>query len=78
MEKLVESIKEFLEVEDLNLDLSFTELNGWDSLSVLSILALIDSDYGINMTQKEIENFPSVAEFVKHVEANAKKNVCTD
>ena len=72
MASLVEKIKELLEVEDLNLTAKFKDLEEWDSLSVLSILALLDSDYKINMSQQQIEAFSSIAEFIEHVEKNAK------
>jgi len=72
MEKLVENIEELLEVENLDTNLKFTDLEEWDSLAVLSILALLDSDYGMNLTQKEVEAFASITEFIKYVETNAK------
>jgi acyl carrier protein len=72
MENLVNSIKQFLELDELDLNAQFTDLEEWDSLSVLSVLSLLDSDYGMNMTQKEIESFPSIAAFVDYVGKNAK------
>jgi len=71
MDKLVKNIEELLEVENLDTNLKFTDLIEWDSLSVLSILALLDSDYGMNLDQKEIESFASIADFIKYVEKNA-------
>lgn len=68
MANLVENLKELLEIDNLDLNVKFTDLEEWDSLSVLSVLALLDSDYNTNMTQKEVEAFPSIAEFVKHIE----------
>jgi len=72
MKNLAENIKELLEVETLDLNLKFTDYREWDSLTVLSVLALLDSDYGMNMTQKEVEKFSSILEFINHVEKNAK------
>jgi len=72
MTSLTEKIKEILEVDELNLNAKFKDLEEWDSLSVLSILALLDSDYKINMSQQEVETFSSIAEFIDHVEKNAK------
>ena len=72
MTNLVEKIKELLEVEEFNLNAKFKDLEEWDSLSVLSTLALLDSDYKINMSQQEIEAFSSIAEFVEYVEKNGK------
>lgn len=68
MATLVDKLQELLEIDNLDLNAKFTDFDEWDSLSVLSVLALLDSDYGINMTQKEVEAFDSVGAFVKHVE----------
>lgn len=73
MENLVNDLKEFLEVEELDLNAQFVDYEEWDSLSVLSVLALLDSDYGINMTRKDVESFPSIAAFVEYVKNNAKQ-----
>jgi acyl carrier protein len=72
MEGLINNIKMFLELDDLDLNVRFTDLEEWDSLSVLSVLSLLDSDYGMNMTQKEVESFPSIAAFIEYVKKNAK------
>jgi acyl carrier protein len=72
MSNLSEKIKELLEVEELDVNVRFTDVDGWDSLSVLSVLALLDSDFKVNMSQKEIESFPSIAAFIECVEKNAK------
>jgi acyl carrier protein len=72
MEDLINSIKIFFELNEIDLNARFADFEEWDSLSVLSVLALLDSDYGLNMTQKEVESFPSIAAFVDYVEKNAK------
>ena len=72
MEKLVEDLKEIFEIDNLDISLKFDELDGWDSLSILSILAMLDSDYRINMSKKELDGFSSIDEFIKYVETNAK------
>jgi acyl carrier protein len=72
MEKFINNIKTYLELDELDLNAKFTDFEEWDSLSVLSILSLLDSDYGMNMTQKEVEAFPSIADFVNYVKDNAK------
>ena len=72
MEKLVEDLKEIFEIDNLDVNLKFDDLDGWDSLTVLSILAMLDSDYRINISKKELVGFSSIAEFIKYVEANAK------
>jgi len=72
MEKLVEELKEILEIDHLDVNAKFEDLDEWDSLSVLSVLSMLDSDYRINMSKKELYCFSSIAEFIKYVETKAK------
>ena len=72
MEKLVEDLKEILEIDDLDVSLSFSDFDEWDSLAVLSAMAILDSDYRINISKKELDDFSSIADFLKYVELNAK------
>ena len=72
MEKLVEELKDILEIDDLDINVKFEDLDEWDSLSVLSVLSILDSDYRINMSKKELNGFSSIAEFLKYVETKAK------
>ncbi len=72
MENLKENLKEIFELEDLDLTLKFTDLEEWDSLSSLSILAMLDSDYHITMNNANLLEFDSIQAFCDHVAANRK------
>ena len=72
MRDIVTDLEEILEVEELDLNLKFKDLEEWDSLSVLSTLALLDSDYGISLTKEEIEAFSSINVFIEYVNENAR------
>ena len=72
MGNIVSDLKEILEIDDLDVSLSFDDFDEWDSLSVLSVMAILDSDYKINISKKDLDSFSSIAEFVKYVETNAK------
>ncbi len=67
MEELIEKLKELLEVEELDLTQKFENMEEWDSLTSLSIIALMDSDYGINMSHNDILSFANIGEFCKFV-----------
>lgn len=67
MNELVEKLAEILEVEELNVTKKFTDYEEWDSLCALSILAMLDSDYGIAMKGTEIKEFNSIEDFCKTV-----------
>jgi acyl carrier protein len=72
METLIQQLEAILEVENIDTSRKFEDFEEWDSLSVLAILALLDSDYKLNMTKKEIEVFPSIAAFIEYIEKNGK------
>jgi acyl carrier protein len=72
MERFKESLKEIFEVDDLDLTAKINELDEWDSLSSLSVIALLDSDYGIELKQSEIVAFENLGQFCEYVIANKK------
>jgi acyl carrier protein len=47
--KFIDLIKEVFEIEDANLDINvfFRDLDSWDSLTHLSLIAMIDEEYGV-------------------------------
>ncbi len=67
MEELVAKLSEILEVDDLDITKKFEAYDEWDSLSALSVMALLDSDYHTSMTGKEIQAFDSIEAFCEEV-----------
>lgn len=67
MEELIEKIAEILEVEELDVTKKFIDYDEWDSLASLSIIAMLDSDYGMVMKTKDILSFHSIQEFCNKV-----------
>lgn len=67
MKMLIEKIEQILEVENINISMKFEDFEEWDSLTSLSIIALLDSDYRITMTNKQLRDFSSIEEFCKYV-----------
>lgn len=67
MKELVEKIAEILEVDNLDITKKFADYEEWDSLAGLSLIAMLDSDYGMTMKTKEILAFNSIEEFCKAV-----------
>ena len=72
MEELKEQLMELLEVEELDTTKKFTDYEEWDSLAGLSIIALLDSDYGITMKISDIKGFESIDAFCKYVIENKR------
>jgi len=63
MEELKKKLQNLLEVEELDVRKHFTDYEEWDSVTGLSILALLDSDYHQAMTIKEVLAFRSIEDF---------------
>ncbi len=56
MENFIETIAEILEEETVALSDELESFEAWDSLTVLSIIALCDSEYNAPLSAEEIEN----------------------
>lgn len=67
MEELLEKLAEILEVEKVDIKKKFTDYDEWDSLCLLSILAMLDSDYHKTMKAADIRNFATIEDFCKEV-----------
>lgn len=67
MNELIEKLAEILEVDELDVNKKFTDYEEWDSLCGLSVIAMLDSDYGMTMKNKEILEFNSIKDFCEAV-----------
>jgi acyl carrier protein len=54
MEGFYQKIAEILEVEAVNASDVLADFEEWDSLSVLSTIAMIGADYGVNLTAADL------------------------
>lgn len=57
-----------LEVSDITEDMKLEEIEEWDSLSKLSLMALVKKHFGKKMTQEEIREFTLVSDIVDYME----------
>ena len=67
MEELKNKLAEILEVDELDVNKRFTDYDEWDSLTGLSILAMLDSDYHTSMKVAEIVAFETSEAFCNKV-----------
>ena len=72
MEVLKEKLKDILEVKDLNMDSKFSDFEEWDSLTRLTLLAMLDSDYNITITEAVLIKFDNIKEFCDYVLNNKR------
>lgn len=72
MQKILANIlKEALEIESVNLDDYLDAYDNWDSLTRLSLIALIDEHFEIQFSDKEFNEFKTGEDIYK---ALLKKN----
>lgn len=67
MEELINKLAEIFEVEELDVTKKFQDYEEWDSLSALTIIAMLDSDYHITMKGSDLREFPSIEAFCNKV-----------
>ncbi len=67
-----QKLAEILDVEEVKPENVLKDFDGWDSLAVLSVLALADSKYGVSIKAEEIRSVITVADLANLVEAKQK------
>lgn len=73
METLTEQMLEIFEVDSISPDSVLRDLELWDSLSVISLLAVLDETYGINIEATELVDVITVADLFSFVEQRRTK-----
>ncbi len=70
MEQFLEKLAEILEVDSVKREDILTEFDEWDSLTLLSIIAAIDSDFNLNISAEQISSFTTVGDLLKYIDSN--------
>jgi acyl carrier protein len=68
MHDIYTKLAEILEAETVAADDVLADFEYWDSLTVLSILAMLDSAYGVNLTAADIRKMKTAGELAAAVE----------
>lgn len=55
MSPFLTKLASILEVDELHPNDRFADIETWDSVSALSVIALIDAEYGLNVTIDKLE-----------------------
>ena len=68
-EQFVERFKETLEIEgqEINLDTRFRDLYEWDSLSFLSLLAMIDEEYDVIIEGNDFRQLETIKDIIEEI-----------
>lgn len=72
MIEFIEKFAEALEKETLEIDSNdkFRDYEEWDSLVVLSVIAMIKQNYGITIPRKEFDDLLTVGDLFSFVSKN--------
>ncbi|MBP9018154.1 MAG: acyl carrier protein [Paludibacteraceae bacterium] len=68
MEKeFIEKLREVLEIEDHEINMSdeFRTYDEWDSLAYLSLIAMLDEEYDIQMEEAEFKKLRTIEDLYK-------------
>lgn len=68
MENFDNDIAEILEVDTVAMDDTLEHFECWDSLTRLSIIAMVETNYKVSLTDKEIFMVGTVGELKKLIE----------
>ncbi len=71
-DKFITALAEALEMEDneIKMEDTFRDYDTYDSLSELSILAMLDSDFGIELEMNEYNTYLTVGDLYKRVSSS--------
>ena len=71
--KFIEQFAEALEIETasvLSVETEFRNLDGWDSLAYLNIIAMLDEEYDIQIENAEFKKLKCLGDIITYIEAN--------
>lgn len=68
-EKFIENLKEILEIEDRDLSMNdkFREYDEWNSLAYLSVIAMLDEEYDVQIEEAEFKKLQTVKDLYTSV-----------
>jgi len=65
-------LAEILDAEEVSPENALRDFDGWDSLAVLSVLAMADAKYGVSIKADEIRAVVTAGDLAKLVESKVK------
>jgi acyl carrier protein len=75
-EKFLDAFKEALEIEEDKVEMSdvMSDFDTWDSMSRLSLIALLDEHFEIEISDDEFENMTTVQDLYDKVQTKVQAN----
>ena len=67
--KIIEQLKDILEIENIEVKLedNFRDYENWDSMAALSVIAMIDDEFGVVINGEDFRNLNTVGDLIKAV-----------
>ena len=69
MSEFLKSLAMILEVPGVKAGDDLKSFPQWDSLSVLSVIAMVDANYGVNLRASDFENLKSTEDVWKFIQS---------
>ena len=68
-EKFILLFRETMEDEEIevNMDTRFRDLDGWDSLTFLSVLAMIDEEYDLVIEGNDFQKLETIEDVINEI-----------
>ena len=72
-EKFTNALREALEMEDteIAMDDHFREYENWDSLARLSLIAVLDEEFDVEIEDEEFEQLTTVGDLFEAIQSKA-------
>lgn len=69
IDKIIEELKDILEIEDqeLSLEDNFKQFDTWDSIANISVIAMLDEEFDVLIPTEEFKKINTVQELVDEV-----------
>jgi acyl carrier protein len=73
-QRFLSAFKEAMDMSDENIDFgdNFRDFKNWSSLTELSVLAMMDSEFGVDLEMKDFNLLITVDDIYKYVDTHAK------
>ena len=71
---IIDELKEILEIQDqeLTLEDNFRDYDNWDSIANISVIAMLDEQFDVNMNSEDLKKINTVGELVEEVRRRVK------
>jgi acyl carrier protein len=69
MDKFYAKLSEILEAESVKREDVLRDFDCWDSLTALAIIAMIDADFGINLTVEKLRELSTAGDLEDYIKS---------